>query len=203
MQDQDSLNGNITHENQMKAVNIKFLESQLEAIPQCLLQFCILWSREDYKWYQIICLLLSLLSVSKGSLDYVRITLSGNKKKPDFDELPKILPFFIHFLMVFLRKMFKRLCQSNIKSFFYDLILKFSFLNNFSSYSLLLTTFPPQYFCILLILHFFACIILAAIFTDDLFLFIYTSMAGLFSPILYLNREVFWSKNLNVFSMSI
>ena len=96
--------GKITEKIQIEAVNIKFHESQLEAIPQCLLQFYILWNRNigDIRWYQWISLTLSLVSVSKGSLDYLLVTLSGNKRKPDLKELPKALLFLTHFLMVFL-----------------------------------------------------------------------------------------------------
>ena len=93
--------GKIIERKQIEAVNIKFLESQLEAIPQCLLQFYILWNR-DARWYTWITLTLSLVSVSKGSLDYLLVTLSGNKRKPDLKELPKALLFLTHFLMIFL-----------------------------------------------------------------------------------------------------
>ena len=46
------------------------------------------------------------------------------------------------------------------------------------------------YSCFLFGLHFFVSIILSAVFTDDLFLFIYTSLAGVFSPVLYWNKTV-------------
>ena len=79
--DDKALSGSITAVDQIKAVNIKFLESQLEAIPQCLLQFYILWNKDiqQIPWYRWVSLFFSLVSVSKGSLDYIRITLSGNK----------------------------------------------------------------------------------------------------------------------------
>ena len=106
LHDDEALKGFITNRNQIKAINIKFLESQLEAIPQCLLQFCILWkrTRKTFGYFQIITLILSMISVSKGSLDYIRIKSKGNRERPSFVELPKILPFLLHFFMVFSRK---------------------------------------------------------------------------------------------------
>lgn len=57
---------------------------------------------EEIRWYQWAGLVTSLVSVSKGSLDYIRITMNGNKRKPELAEILKILPFLIHFLTIFL-----------------------------------------------------------------------------------------------------
>ena len=47
-----------------------------------------------------------------------------------------------------------------------------------------------EYSCILFGVHLFASVILAAVFTENLFLFIYTSLAGVFSPVLYADQKV-------------
>jgi len=162
LRDEDVLDGKITSRKQIEAVNIKFHESQLEAIPQCLLQFHILWNIniEDVGEIKWISLTLSLVSVSKGSFDYLRFTLSGNKMKPELKQLPKSLLFMSHFLMVFM------------------------------CYSLLMVVYR-EYSCILFGVHLFASVILAAVFTENLFLFIYTSLAGVFSPVLYADQKDF------------
>ena len=79
-------NGELNHDFQRKAFLGKYVESQLESAPQSCLQMFILLSHGADNWIQIISVSISLISVSKGTVDSMIMMKSCNRRVPYLGE---------------------------------------------------------------------------------------------------------------------